>query len=535
MTKWVALALGALLALGGAIAIWNGIYYIPSEFGGAYVIAGSAAMAGGVVTFALFLLIREVQALRAGAGTAEPISAPPLEPSAPEPLEAPAPSAPVFPTRPVAPQAPFAAKAPEAPQAPAEPRASFSASSPPLASPPPPASAPEAPPSPPRFEPLRRSPLPHETPDFAQVFPPVPGDSAPSPLRSFESATRAARFRMQASEVAPVAAVGGLAATAALIGMANRPRVGQPPEATPQEPSAEEPKLQEQRPEPVAEASSPEPAPAAEAAPFFEPEPEPVTHHAPEPELEHELEPEIEADPEQEPEDEPTLALAHVAEHREEPLEDAHEPYDEAEDIAEEARADQQAHEEASADLRDEEPQGDERANGSGGSDEQPLSPGYAWLERALARDEGRKSPALEWLRSRQPTGLTVEPPSYGQNALQQDQSYQDCLQQEPLDEREPAHRSEHEAEPEPVHEATSAEEPSSAQAQESAAPEAHVEEEPAPAAEPDVVGRYSSGGSHYTLYADGTIDAQSDQGIFRFASMAELRAHIEAQNQQPQ
>ena len=87
----------------------------------------------------------------------------------------------------------------------------------------------------------------------------------------------------------------------------------------------------------------------------------------------------------------------------------------------------------------------------------------------------------------------------------------------------------EHKAEPEPFHEASHAGEPSPAMTQESAPPEALGEEEPAPVAEPDVVGRYSSGGAHYTLYADGTIDAQSDQGIFRFASMADLRAHIEA------
>jgi hypothetical protein len=58
---------------------------------------------------------------------------------------------------------------------------------------------------------------------------------------------------------------------------------------------------------------------------------------------------------------------------------------------------------------------------------------------------------------------------------------------------------------------------------------------EPAPerGAEPDVIGRYSSGGSDFTLYSDGSIDAQTEQGLFRFESMAELRAHIEAQNAQ--
>ena len=58
---------------------------------------------------------------------------------------------------------------------------------------------------------------------------------------------------------------------------------------------------------------------------------------------------------------------------------------------------------------------------------------------------------------------------------------------------------------------------------------------EPAPerGAEPDVIGRYSSGGSDFTLYSDGSIDAQTEHGLFRFESMAELRAHIEAQNEQ--
>ena len=61
--------------------------------------------------------------------------------------------------------------------------------------------------------------------------------------------------------------------------------------------------------------------------------------------------------------------------------------------------------------------------------------------------------------------------------------------------------------------------------------PEPEPEQPAAPA--PTIVGRYSSGGSDFTLYSDGSIDAQTDQGIFHFASMAELRAHIEAQNEQ--
>ena len=34
--------------------------------------------------------------------------------------------------------------------------------------------------------------------------------------------------------------------------------------------------------------------------------------------------------------------------------------------------------------------------------------------------------------------------------------------------------------------------------------------------------------GMAYTLYADGSIEAQLPQGTVRFGSIAELRAHIE-------
>ncbi len=52
--------------------------------------------------------------------------------------------------------------------------------------------------------------------------------------------------------------------------------------------------------------------------------------------------------------------------------------------------------------------------------------------------------------------------------------------------------------------------------------------EEPAPAAAA-VIGRYESEGTSYVMYADGSIDAQSAAGVYRFASMAELKAFIES------
>lgn len=42
------------------------------------------------------------------------------------------------------------------------------------------------------------------------------------------------------------------------------------------------------------------------------------------------------------------------------------------------------------------------------------------------------------------------------------------------------------------------------------------------------VIGRYESEGTSYVMYADGSIDAQSSAGVYRFASMAELKRFIE-------
>ena len=42
------------------------------------------------------------------------------------------------------------------------------------------------------------------------------------------------------------------------------------------------------------------------------------------------------------------------------------------------------------------------------------------------------------------------------------------------------------------------------------------------------MIGRYESEGTSYVMYADGSIEAQSAAGIYRFASMAELKSFIE-------
>ena len=48
------------------------------------------------------------------------------------------------------------------------------------------------------------------------------------------------------------------------------------------------------------------------------------------------------------------------------------------------------------------------------------------------------------------------------------------------------------------------------------------------PAAETAVIGRYEAEGTAYLMFDDGSIEAQSEAGVFHFASMAELKAFIE-------
>ncbi|HMN73991.1 MAG TPA: hypothetical protein PKA55_19180 [Rhodoblastus sp.] len=53
----------------------------------------------------------------------------------------------------------------------------------------------------------------------------------------------------------------------------------------------------------------------------------------------------------------------------------------------------------------------------------------------------------------------------------------------------------------------------------------------PPPKAEPAVVGRYSSGDTNYLMFADGSIEAQTPDGVMRFASLTELKRFVEKRN----
>ncbi len=48
----------------------------------------------------------------------------------------------------------------------------------------------------------------------------------------------------------------------------------------------------------------------------------------------------------------------------------------------------------------------------------------------------------------------------------------------------------------------------------------------------PTVVGRYDANGATYVLFSDGTIEVETGSGTHRFDSMADLKEHIERQDQ---
>ena len=47
------------------------------------------------------------------------------------------------------------------------------------------------------------------------------------------------------------------------------------------------------------------------------------------------------------------------------------------------------------------------------------------------------------------------------------------------------------------------------------------------PKAPPTLVGRYSAGGASYMIFSDGSIEAETTEGAFKFASMGEFKRFL--------
>jgi hypothetical protein len=53
------------------------------------------------------------------------------------------------------------------------------------------------------------------------------------------------------------------------------------------------------------------------------------------------------------------------------------------------------------------------------------------------------------------------------------------------------------------------------------------IEQETSQLAAPTIVGRYSAGGANYSIFSDGSIEAETEDGAFHFASMSEFKAFV--------
>jgi hypothetical protein len=47
------------------------------------------------------------------------------------------------------------------------------------------------------------------------------------------------------------------------------------------------------------------------------------------------------------------------------------------------------------------------------------------------------------------------------------------------------------------------------------------------PEAPPTLIGRYTSGGANYMIFSDGSIEAETDEGAFKFASMGDFKQFL--------
>jgi hypothetical protein len=135
-----------------------------------------------------------------------------------------------------------------------------------------------------------------------------------------------------------------------------------------------------------------------------------------------------------------------------------------------------------------------------------------SWSESKHWTEPGPKA-AMEADDTQQPSQLEGAEPEEVAETAHDDDAYHEVAPGQAADDEagsleevaESAPETAHEHEREPLH-------------------ETEQEFEPRPA----IIGRYEAHGTHYTMYADGSIDAETAHGVYRFASMEELKRFIE-------
>lgn len=91
------------------------------------------------------------------------------------------------------------------------------------------------------------------------------------------------------------------------------------------------------------------------------------------------------------------------------------------------------------------------------------------------------------------------------------------------------------EPEPEGIPEPSRPSQPEPALAAIAPEPEPEPAPEPVPAGPPPtIVGSYNAGDNRYVMYSDGSIDADTPQGVFRFGSLDELKQFIASGGDRP-
>jgi hypothetical protein len=147
----------------------------------------------------------------------------------------------------------------------------------------------------------------------------------------------------------------------------------------------------------------------------------------------------------------------------------------------------------------------------------------FDWLERALAADAGTAA------RLHSETPRAADPSALAQPPLSKSEPPPFASKPEPPREREDLFLPPDLTKPRL---ATGSKGEGATQPRRSEPTPASVQSEVlAPtAADPAILGRYQANGNSYVMFCDGSIEAVTQTGVYRFNSMAELKAFIEAQ-----